>query len=292
MGSSMDGIAEDGLDIGYLRLFYVDLVMASTAPTVAAGYEITYTINYTIENSSNLINPIPATSATITSTVPDGTTYVSHTGGQSQSGPTNGVVMWTLASPITPTVSSEATGVVTLVVEVDSPVSTIENEAFMHIDEGLCDTDSETDYPTYVSLDSFTADWDQDRVLVEWSTAMEINTRGFNVWRSSSASGGYVKANDALIPSASPGGLTGGAYTFTDPNVVPGTTYYYKLEEIEAVGGARNWYGPVSTDGGSNPNAVTLSAVNAALAWWPAAAVAIAGGGLTALVVLRRRRQR
>jgi hypothetical protein len=83
----------------------------------------------------------------------------------------------------------------------------------------------------------------------------------------------------------------GGSYAFTDSDVTPGTTYYYKLEEIE-IGGASNWYGPTSTGGGSDPNAVTLSAADTALAWWPLAAVAIAGGGLAAFVALRRRRQR
>ncbi|MBN1978813.1 MAG: hypothetical protein JW918_15555 [Anaerolineae bacterium] len=143
--------------------------------------------------------------------------------------------------------------------------------------------------PTAVELSAFDATWSGSDVLVTWETAMEIDTVGFNVWRSTTADGSYVKANDTLIPAASPGGVWGGSYAFTDPNVLPGTTYYYKLEEIEAGKEASNWYGPVSTDEG-DPNAVTLSAADTALAWWPVAAGVAAGTGVAAIVLLRRRR--
>lgn len=142
--------------------------------------------------------------------------------------------------------------------------------------------------PTAVILSSFTAAWDGDQVAVAWETTLEVNTLGFNVWRSTAVDSGYAQVNDALVPAASPGGVIGGSYTFTDPNVMPGTTYYYKLEELE-VGGARNWYGPTSTDGG-DPNAVTLSAADAAMAWWPIAVGVAAGAGMAATVLLRRRR--
>jgi hypothetical protein len=145
------------------------------------------------------------------------------------------------------------------------------------------------DIPTAVTLSSFTAEWDGDQVAVAWETALEIDTVGFNVWRSTAADGGYAQVNSTLIPAASPGGVWGGSYAFTDAGVTPGATYYYKLEELE-VGGARNWYGPVSTDGGGGPTAVTLSVADAALAWWPVAAVAIAGGGLAATWLWKRRR--
>jgi hypothetical protein len=143
--------------------------------------------------------------------------------------------------------------------------------------------------PTVVNLSSLTADWDGDQVVVAWETAMEVNTVGFNVWRSTSADKGYVQVNSSLIPAESLGGVMGGSYSFADASVAPGMVYYYKLEELE-VGGASNWYGPTSTSG-SGPTAVTLSAAATALAWWPAAAGVLAGGGLMTFVVLRRRRQ-
>jgi hypothetical protein len=143
--------------------------------------------------------------------------------------------------------------------------------------------------PTAVELSAFDATWNGNRILVAWETAMEIDTVGFNVWRSTAEDGGYVQVNSGLIPAESLGGVMGGSYTFTDAGVTPGMVYYYKLEELE-VGGARNWYGPTSTGDGS-PTAVTLSAAATALAWWPVAAGVLAGGGLMTFVVLRRRRQ-
>lgn len=151
------------------------------------------------------------------------------------------------------------------------------------------------DIPTAVSLASFTATWDGDQVLVAWETTMEVDTAGFNLWRSTAPDGGYAQINSTLIPSASPGGMQGAAYSYTDANVTPGTTYYYKLEELVA-GGGSNWYGPGSTGGAEGgPTSVTLSGTTVEwgggiLAWWPFIAVAVAGMGVATLARLRRRR--
>jgi hypothetical protein len=287
-GSNEDQVSDDAApDNDYVRLFYVDLTMASTPTTPTVGSDLTYTLNYTIENSSDLINPIPANNTYITSTVPTGTTYNSCSGGAScsQSG---GIVTWTLATPIIP----PATGVVTLVVQVDSE-GTVQNESYLHLDEGLCDTSSVQNdvHPTAVTLSSFTANWDGDQVSVTWETALEIDTVGFNLWRSTNADGGYIQVNDTLIPAASPGGVFGGTYAFTDTDVTPGTAYYYKLEELE-VAGTQNWYGPTSTGtGDSAPTAVILSVVAAAPTGLPVSTGAAIIAGLATFVVLRKRRQ-
>ena len=147
--------------------------------------------------------------------------------------------------------------------------------------------------PTAVTLASFTATLVRGNVLVEWETAMEIDTVGFNVWRSEARDSGYVRVNDTLIPSTSPGGVWGNAYSYVDLDVTPGTTYYYKLEELEA-SGARNWYGPVST-GDDNPTSVILFKATAkgtgfaALAWWLASAAVAVGAGLVATWRIRYR---
>jgi hypothetical protein len=115
--------------------------------------------------------------------------------------------------------------------------------------------------PTAVTLSSFTVAWEEDQVMVTWETALEIDTVGFNLWRSETRDGDYVQVNAVLIPAASPGGAWGGSYTYTDSDVTTRTTYYYKLHEIE-IGGASNWYGPASTGtSGDNPNALTFSKV-------------------------------
>ncbi|MBN1814237.1 MAG: hypothetical protein JXA14_20530, partial [Anaerolineae bacterium] len=147
--------------------------------------------------------------------------------------------------------------------------------------------------PTAVTLAFFTAEWDGDGVVVAWETALEINTVGFNLWRSTDSDGEYEWINTALIPAESLGGVEGGFYEYADGEVTPGVTYYYKLEEVE-VGGARNWYGQVST-GAQAHTAVTISSfaaespVNLALVWWLAAAVIVGTGG-TLLNRLRKNR--
>lgn len=158
VGSDNDGWSEDELSPTWKRLFYVDLLMDRVPDQPHVGDYVTYTISYVISNSNDVVNSIPVNNAHITSTVPSGTSHVEHTGGESQSGPdANGVVTWTLATPITPTVSAQETGVVTLVVQVDSEQSSVNNEAYLRMDEGLCDTDLDDFGPTAITFSSLNA---------------------------------------------------------------------------------------------------------------------------------------
>ncbi|MBN1977867.1 MAG: hypothetical protein JW918_10730 [Anaerolineae bacterium] len=147
--------------------------------------------------------------------------------------------------------------------------------------------------PTAVTLSLFEAGWQEGRVVVTWETAMEVNTVGFNLWRSASPDGAYEQVNARLIPAASLGGVWGGSYSFTDTGVFPGRAYYYELEELE-VGGQRNWYGPVST-GGDAPTRVTFSNAaasgGAAGIWWLAGAAAALSLPPLLIVRLWRRRR-
>ncbi len=81
------------------------------------------------------------------------------------------------------------------------------------------------------------------RIVVQWTTATEINTAGFNVYRAERAEGPYVKINPQLIP-ASTDPVLGGKYTFEDSDVAPGRTYYYELEDVE-YSGATARHGPI-----------------------------------------------
>jgi len=74
-------------------------------------------------------------------------------------------------------------------------------------------------------------------IIVRWSTESEVNTAGFNVYRSGSENGPWAKLNAQLIPS-SPDPLRGGSYVFTDTNVIADQTYWYELEEVELGGQA------------------------------------------------------
>lgn len=71
------------------------------------------------------------------------------------------------------------------------------------------------------------------KVKISWETATELQTAGFNLYRSTSPTGEFELVNrDQLIPSR--GTTTSGAsYTYLDNNVEAGKTYYYLLEEIE-----------------------------------------------------------
>jgi hypothetical protein len=74
-------------------------------------------------------------------------------------------------------------------------------------------------------------------VTIEWSTASELNTAGFNLNRGETKDGSFTRINADLIP-ASPDPLIGGSYIFTDTTVVAGRTYFYQLEDVETNGTA------------------------------------------------------
>ncbi len=87
-------------------------------------------------------------------------------------------------------------------------------------------------------------------IVVEWSTASELNTVGFNLYRSEEQKGETQAVNDQLmrvnaqlIPSSSDA-LMGGDYSYRDISVKAGHTYYYWLEDVDA-NGTTDRNGPV-----------------------------------------------
>jgi hypothetical protein len=117
-------------------------------------------------------------------------------------------------------------------------------------------------------------------VIVEWTTESEVDTAGFNIYRSESAEGPYIKINPELIPS-SPDPILGGKYVYTDTNVVAGRTYYYKLEDVE-LGGTTTMHGPIEVVAeASSPSAfanlaalwplavlIVVAALGGVILWW------------------------
>ena len=115
---------------------------------------------------------------------------------------------------------------------------------------------------------------DSSLVIVEWTTESEVDMAGFNLYRSESPDGPYVKVNTALIPGASDP-ILGGQYAYTDTNVVAGQTYYYKLEDVE-LDGATTLHGPIEVVA----EASSPSAFANLTAWWPLAVlIAVLGLG-------------
>ncbi len=87
---------------------------------------------------------------------------------------------------------------------------------------------------TYVELASITAQPGCGEVTVSWETAAEINSVGFNVYRSV-AGGESVQINSSLIPAT--GSATEGAsYETVDTGLKNGIVCTYILEEIDASG--------------------------------------------------------
>jgi hypothetical protein len=97
---------------------------------------------------------------------------------------------------------------------------------------------------TVINLSSFTATPKAGKVLLQWTTEAEIKNAGFNLYRSTSEDGEYIKINDSLIP-AQGASTQGASYEYVDKDVKNRKTYYYKLEDID-LKGTSTMHGPVS----------------------------------------------
>jgi hypothetical protein len=91
---------------------------------------------------------------------------------------------------------------------------------------------------------------DQASILIEWTTASEMDVVGYNVLRGETTEGPFEQINSQLIPS-SEDPLVGGEYSFLDREVQPGKTYIYLLEDVES-SGEKNRHGPITQKAESN----------------------------------------
>ena len=99
--------------------------------------------------------------------------------------------------------------------------------------------------PSAVELKNFSASLVENGVAIHWDTTNEVNTLGFNLYRSDVLYGEKVKVNNELILNAGiPGGMIGASYDFLDEITLDEA--YYWLEEIETNGNAID-YGWVLT---------------------------------------------
>ncbi|MFN8566800.1 MAG: hypothetical protein U0Z44_04600 [Kouleothrix sp.] len=98
---------------------------------------------------------------------------------------------------------------------------------------------------TAVQLLSFSASWQAGQVVVRWATGAELNTWGFELYRSADGRReSAVRVTPAII-LAQGRGQGGAAYEWIDTSASAGTIYAYWLREIE-LDGSINEYGPVS----------------------------------------------
>jgi hypothetical protein len=96
---------------------------------------------------------------------------------------------------------------------------------------------------TLVYLDSFTATPQSNKVILNWTTAAEIDNAGFNLYRAESENGKYEQINASQIPAE---GMTtiGATYEFIDTDAQNRKTYWYKLEDVD-YNGTTMLHGPV-----------------------------------------------
>lgn len=98
-------------------------------------------------------------------------------------------------------------------------------------------------------------------ILIEWQTATEIDTIGFNLYRADQIEGPYQKLNASLIPAADDP-LRGGSYHYVDANLMPNRIYYYQLEDVD-IQGKTTRHEPISVQ--AHPQGVLELIVGAGL---------------------------
>lgn len=101
--------------------------------------------------------------------------------------------------------------------------------------------------PTAVELAHLDAASADTGIRVEWETASELDSLGFNVYRAESVDGPRTRLNADLIASQNPGSPVGATYQFVDETASPGVTYYYWLEAMDIHGGSL-FHGPVNAE--------------------------------------------
>jgi hypothetical protein len=99
---------------------------------------------------------------------------------------------------------------------------------------------------TAVALASFSAQGADNAVAVKWQTATEFDNVGFHLYRADAPGGPYQRLTDKLI-SARPRQGQGAGYSYVDADVIVGSLYYYKLEDID-VYGKHTMHGPICVD--------------------------------------------
>jgi hypothetical protein len=146
--------------------------------------------------------------------------------------------------------------------------------------------------PAAVALASFGATCQAETPVISWETVSEIDTAGFNVWRSDTAAAPETKLNATLIP-AHPGSTQGYSYSFEDTTAVPGQRYFYWLEDID-ISGATGLNGPIDALC-AGPTAVTVSTLDAngsatpVVTWWAPLVALLVGLALAGLLSRRVR---
>jgi hypothetical protein len=91
-----------------------------------------------------------------------------------------------------------------------------------------------TQAPSVEKISEFWAGPHVDSIMVGWTTVIELDLLGFNLYRSEVLMGEPILVNnDGLIPSHWPDNVLGSDYQFIDENIEPGIKYFYWLEAVD-----------------------------------------------------------
>jgi hypothetical protein len=99
--------------------------------------------------------------------------------------------------------------------------------------------------PTGVEIIDFRGARMPDRILIQWTSLMEVNLLGFNLYRAASPDGSRLQLNQQLISAQSPGGIGEMEYMFVDTGAEPTETSYYWLEAVDVTGEVK-LHGPIT----------------------------------------------
>lgn len=93
-----------------------------------------------------------------------------------------------------------------------------------------------------VFLISFTATPEDNRIVLCWNTASEVNHLGFYLYRAIHKNGPFSLITPLIIKDCEENMTSSGerSYIYADINVSSGTNYWYRLESIDINGHARN----------------------------------------------------
>lgn len=89
--------------------------------------------------------------------------------------------------------------------------------------------------PLPVELSVFSARTVSEKVILNWTTESELNNAGFNILRSKTKAGPFIKVNPNLIQGAGTIGERS-EYTWTDTTAKPNIVYYYRIEDVSYTG--------------------------------------------------------
>ena len=139
--------------------------------------------------------------------------------------------------------------------------------------------------PLAVALAAFDAQQVNNQIDVTWQTISELDIVGFDLYRSTTLDGERMLLGH--FPSQNPGSTQGAFYDYTDIDVIPGTTYYYWLDEVD-ISGSTTLHGPVSATY-AVPTAVIVRDFRAEQASVLSLSWLLIALGVAALLVINRR---